>query len=168
MILENFINLIHWILSRFFNYNISQRLDYNKILIHCNQSVYYQYTVKSILKDSDEVGKIITLTDMTQFVTMLDALKVSQDEAQNVNEKLAGYKDMVYDIEKEKEIGNLLESIAKDQQIAMSNLIEEIRKIESCMDESFIDEISLIINNAKGNLQDVRNVVTSYMNYYEE
>jgi hypothetical protein len=128
--------------------------------------IYMGYSKKSIIKNNKLAGYIITFTDITELINMLDELNMKQSETVKANTKLSHYKEIVYDIEKEKEINNLLDEIANNQQKSMLELKCDIDDVKISLDEDFIQKISKIITNAKHDLQDVRKAVTAYMNYY--
>lgn len=128
---------------------------------------YFQYRVKEIKNEDLIVGYILTFIDVSELVSMIDDLENKQIEIIKVNKELNHYKDVVYDMEKEKEINNLLQEIAKNQQESMLILKSEIEKL-SIYSDDFYEEISKDIDIAKKDLKDVRKAVTAYMNYYNE
>ncbi|MCT4565331.1 MAG: hypothetical protein N4A68_13590 [Maledivibacter sp.] len=131
-----------------------------------DEIIYMGYSKKSIIKNNKLAGYIITFTDITELINMLDELNMKQSETVKANAKLSHYKEIVYDIEKEKEINNLLDEIANNQQKSMLELKCDIDDVKISLDGDFIQKISKIITNAKHDLQDVRKAVTAYMNYY--
>lgn len=155
-------------LASIFKDEISFRQAYSKKFIECSSEKerYLSYSYKQIIKDSKAAGYIITLTNITRLVLMLDELKVKQQESAKSNDALLKYKESVYEIEKEKEINALLEEIAVNQQYSMSLLKEAIGQLDNCEESDFIEVITEIIRRAKKDLADVREAVTTYMNYY--
>jgi hypothetical protein len=167
----NNINNIHIRhISLIFNKEIIIRKAYNKEFIKYlgKKSIYFGYSEKPIIEAEKVAGHIITFTDITGFINMLDELKQKQEETMKTNIKLSQYKDIVYNLEKEKEINSLLDEIANNQQKSMLELKGHMDKLKKCCHDDFIEKISIIINTAKDDLQDVRNAVTAYMNYYDE
>ncbi len=151
------------IIRKAYNKSFVKVLDYN---------MYFQYNKKEITDQGKTAGYIITFTDITDLITMLDNLKLKQDQTKNTNIQLALYKEIVYGIEKEKEINNLLEKIANNQQQSMLQLKMELIQLDKMIDENidnyFHITIRKTIENAKKNLFNVRKAVTEYINYYEK
>jgi len=144
------------------------RKAYEKSFIKVlNYSMYFQYNKKELLDGDKIIGYIITFTDITGLINMLDNLKLKQEQTKETNVKRAIYKDIVYEIEKEREINMLLEKIANNQQQSMKELKMEIKNLRKNMDSDFNANIVKTIEKAKENLTDVRNAVSEYMNYYE-
>ena len=113
-------------------------------------------------------GHIITFTDISDLIHMLDSLKIKQEEAKAANIKLALYKEIVYDTEKDREINSLLEEIANNQQQSMQKLKIEIENLSDNMDADFSKNIQKTIEKGKSNLLDVRTAVTEYANFYDK
>jgi hypothetical protein len=128
--------------------------------------MYFQYNKKEIMDGEKIAGHIITFTDISDLIHMLDSLKIKQEEAKAANIKLALYKEIVYDTEKDREINSLLEEIANNQQQSMENLKLEIENLRDNMDSDFSKNIQKTIEKAKSNLLDVRTAVTEYTNFY--
>ena len=154
--------------SQVFDKAIINRDAYNKQFIKYlgENSIYFSYRKKPLKENEKIVGYIITFTDITELINMLDELREKQEHTLKANTNLSHYKDIVYNIEKEKEIYNLLDEIANNQQMAMIKLKHDIDNLNDNIDDDFIEKIAEIIAIAKLNLQDVREAVTVYMNYY--
>lgn len=155
-------------LGELFNGAIQIREAYNKEFIkHLgNESRYFSYSHKRIGDATKSEGNIITLTDITSLMDMLDELKKKQVATAKTNKDLFHYKEVVYELEKEKEINNLLDEIAANQQQSMTALKADIQRMSGSQEQYFIDEVTKLIGSAKKNLQDVRSAVTAYMHYY--
>lgn len=153
-----------------FSNEVIMRSAYDKTLIKYinGNETYFQYNKKELLKANEIVGYIITFIDITELINMLDQLKIKQEETTRANSKLTKYKEIVYDIEKEKEINNLLSEIADNQYTSMRKLKENINLLRDNIDDDFYNKIADIIQHAKGDLHDVRKAVTAYMNYYDK
>jgi len=154
----------------FFKSKVIMRDDYNKKMVHIEGdiNICLGYQIKPIKTNRKIAGYIITFTELTKLVEMLDILKLKQEETLAANEKLSLYKDIVYGVEKEKEISTLLNEIAENQYKSMVELKEKIEKLEVLENSEFIENISEIIIEVKEDLQDVRKAVTAYMSYYDE
>ena len=128
---------------------------------------YFQYYKKEIFDKGKIAGYILTFTDITELIAMLDELRSKQDETSKINRELITYKEIVYGIEREKEINTLLDEIVGSQQKAMHDLKGKIEKL-NIEDDNFIEKTEALITDAKSDLKDVRDVVTAYVNYYDE
>lgn len=132
------------------------------------QDIKYFHHNEKTIEDKDGVaGYIHTFTEITPLIAMLDELKKNQDETTRINDELLKYKEIVYEIEREKEINNLLDEIANNQQKSMGELKNNIEALDF-EDESFVGFIDKLIETAKEDLSNVRAHVTTYMNYYSE
>ena len=129
--------------------------------------LYFQYNKKEIFHKEILAGYILTFVDITELISMLDELSLQQEKMSKMNVELSRYKEIVYDIEKEKEINSLLSQITENQQRKMLLLKNKIEKL-NVNDENFIDKIENLIMKAKSDLNDVRQAVTVYINYYDE
>ncbi|MFA9399258.1 MAG: hypothetical protein ACERKV_13470 [Clostridiaceae bacterium] len=136
------------------------------IKIRGDQTLYFQYHKKKIFDKKNLAGYILTFVDITDLISMLDELSLQQEKMSKMNVELSRYKEIVYDIEKEKEINSLLSQITENQQKKMLVLKKRIEKL-NVNDENFIDKIENLIIKAKSDLNDVRHAVTAYINYYD-
>ncbi len=127
---------------------------------------YFQYQIKEIKDKGKVLGYILTFTDITDLIAMLDELSNKREEISAKNAELMKYKDIVYAIEREKEIGTLMDEIAGTQQRAMLELKDEIENLD-IYDEKFVSKIDELIVEAKADLKDVRDIVTAYVSYYD-
>jgi len=144
------------------------RKAYDKSFIKVlGDDLYFQYNKKEIINKNSIAGYIITFTDITDLINMLDNLKIKKEEANSINTQLALYKEIVYDKEKEREINILLQEIANNQQKSMQILKKEIGYLRKNINEDFKVNIEKAIEKAKEDLFDVRSVVSKYINYYD-
>lgn len=128
---------------------------------------YFQYQKKALFDKGKLAGHILTFVDITDLICMLDELHEKQEELATINTELMKYQEIVYDIEKEKEVNHLLGDIANNQQKAMVELKEEIQAL-ALDDEKVMEKIETLLIKAKIDLKNVREAVSAYMNYYEE
>lgn len=156
-------------ISLIFNRSTMIREAYSKQFIKYigERILYFGYSKKPIIENQKVEGYIITFTDITELINMLDELKMKQAETVEANTKLSRYKDQVYGIEKEKEINTLLDEIANNQQKSMLELKAALNNLKGSQEDEYVENIAKIITTAKHNLQDVREAVTAYMSYYE-
>lgn len=140
---------------------------FKKVLkIQENPPLYFQYSKKNIYDKKNLVGNIITFTDISQLINMLDQLEKKGEEIFKINTKLIKYKEKVYEVEREKEINMLLNEIAQNQEKSMLELKISIEKL-NLNNSNFLNEINKCIHVAKSDLKNVREAVTAYINYYE-
>lgn len=145
---------------------IRNAYDKDIVKVYGQEVLYFQYSCKEIFDKAILAGYIITLTDITRLIAMLDELKISQEEIGKVNNKLLKYKEIVYDLEREKEINVIFSDIANNQYKAMQRLKQQIEAVD--IGDCFVEKIDEIIKAAKNDLKDVRHAVTNYINYYDE
>lgn len=156
-------------IESFFIERSTIRRAYNKSFVKLvDNNIYYQYSKKEIMNRERLAGYIVTFTDITELVKMLDKLKLKEEETNNTNIKLSIYKEIVYDTEHEKEINNLLTDISRNQQKSMHELKVEIELLIENKDGKTNEKIQETIKKAKDSLLDIRNAVTEYRNYYEK
>ncbi len=150
-----------------FAIEIKTKTAYNKSFIQVGQDRYFSYRKKDIKNKIEVVGSILTFIDITELIQILDELSEKQNEMKKLNKVLEGYSQVVYEIEKEKEISNLLDEIANTQEKSMLIIREDIsRIIKTQYNDDFINEIDRIIANAKQDLYEVRRAVSTYRDYY--
>lgn len=122
----------------------------------------------SQLKDKMTViGTIITFVEITELIAILNELKVQEAKTRSSNEKLKEYKEIVYDLEKEKEINTLLEEIVTVQE---KNMFEVLGRIDNCEskihDKHLTEYLDETIARIQSNLSEVRKAVTAYSQHY--
>lgn len=162
------LNIEH--LDCIFTKPIKTRQNYGKQFIEFSddKNMYFQFVKKKIIDNDLIVGHIITFADITDLIVLLDELKERQVESVRINSELLRYKEIVYDIEKEKEITLLLEEIANNQHRKMVELRNKIIATKDFQGSDFPDSISSLIFTAKEDLTYVRQSVTTYMNHYKK
>lgn len=144
------------------------RNDFSKqfIEVASENTLYFHYHKKALLNKKEIVGYIMTFVDITHLISMLDELSENRERSKKTNLELDRYKDIVYEIEKEKEINILLDEIANNQQKSMYILKNNIEKL-NINEQCFLEDLDTISEKAKLDLSDVRKAVTSYINYYD-
>ncbi len=152
-------------IASFFNCQIKIRKGYDKTFIKTveDESVYFYYTIKQIYSDKGKSVVVVTFLDFTGIVELLDELKNRKDTVNKANQRLLKYKDRVYDLEKRREIYNLLDKISEEHNVSMQKLKQEIEKLDVA-DSEFITKISAVITSAKYDLKNVRELVSFYRN----
>jgi|LGVF01.2.fsa_nt_gb hypothetical protein len=157
-------------IENIFNNETIKLSDYSDKVIQYhdeNRYRYFSYGEKEIKNNSVSSGSIITFTDISKRIEILEELKIQQIKSEEINNKLVDYSKKVYRLEKENEINVLLEEIARTQQKSMSELKKRI-EFEINKNEGMQQNLGEIIIEAKDNLRDVRKAVSVYMEYYGE
>ncbi len=140
-------------------------VDREMIVLGHDRKTYLSFTKKEILKHNQIAGYIITFSDMTYMIELLNELEMKELETQITNDELSAYKEIVYEVEKDKEINYLLTEVARNQQASMKRLRRDILELAD-IEQGFIEAITDIIKDARNDLQEVRKVVTTYRTYY--
>lgn len=145
------------------------RQDFAKqfIKVEGDTTAYFQYNQKSLKEKGQPVAYILTFVDISELVNMLDQIEAQHHQATELNNQLARYKEKVYELEREKEINNLLDEIADNQRKSLLILEEKIGQLK-ITDDSFDEQVEQLIFLAKADLKDVRQAVTTYIDYYEQ
>jgi hypothetical protein len=128
---------------------------------------YFQYHKKELYNKGKLAGYILTFVDITDLIFMLDELHEKQKEIAAIHTELIKYQEIVYEIEKEKEINHLLGEIANNQQKAMIELKDAMQELD-IDDATVTEQMEMLTIKAKADLKNVREAVSAYMNYYEE
>lgn len=154
-----------------FSGNIVEKWDkQGKLYIELtnNKEVYYFSYKERVIKNKNKViGNIITITDITKLINTLNSLERKKEEAEKANKELRDYSKVVYFLEKEKKINDLLEEIANLQEDKMLEIVSRMEKaIIKINDEDFEEYIDNTIDLANDNLNRVRKVVSTYKEYY--
>ncbi len=136
-------------------------------LTNDNNDIFFSYRYKSLLDKEQIIGYIITFVDITALMGLLNELEIQEQKTKETNQKLLAYKEVVYYLEKEKEINALLEEIINIQDKSMLQIIESIDDCAlSIKEKSFASRLDAVIELTERNLNDVRKAVTAYREYY--
>lgn len=127
---------------------------------------YFTYSLKPLTSNGKEVGGILTFTDVSGLVGLLERLNKEQKDSESVNKELKLYAKIVYQQEKEREIDALLKDIAQNQEISMLTLKDEMLNLQNKVGEAYENDIHQMIKMAKENLADVRRAVSTFRAYY--
>lgn len=153
-----------------FSGSIVHKRDHGVEYIQLNQDTAKRcFSIRcSQLKDNETViGTIITFVEITELIAILNELKEQEAKTRRNNDKLKDYKEIVYDLEKEKEINTLLEEIVKVQE---KNMFEVLGRIDNCEskinDKQLTEYLEDTISRIQCNLSEVRKAVTAYSQHY--
>lgn len=152
-----------------FAVTVTKREAYKKVFLHLDHphEQFLQYAHVDVIKDDRVVGKIVTFTDITSLIVSLDKLESEKKELREVHRQLSTYKEIVYAIEREKEVHHLMTEITKNQYQSTVTLKKEIQGLSKTMELTFIDDVEVLIKQAKSDLRDVRAAVSQYREYYD-
>jgi len=125
------------------------------------RAIYCQIQYKELYSGSDFSGRIITLTDITPYINMLNRLHENESALQKANKDLLKKKGQVYQLERQREISSLLQEISSKQYKSMLDLKEKIGML-SVEDPLFMNKVESLIMVAKKDLKQVRQAVSLY------
>ena len=94
------------------------------------------------------------------------SLEDQKQKSKEANAKLRNYSEVVYHIEKEKEINTLLEEIVSSREKEMQSLIN---RIDALIDNEgdFVEQVDPVIRFNQKILEDVRKAVSTYRKQME-
>lgn len=140
--------------------------DKNYLEIYVENKKYFSYFYKDIKNKGKSIGVILTFTDITYLISMINKLKEKKKNSECINNELNQYSKIVYRLEQEHEINLLLKEIATTQEKSLIKLKDQINNIINNNLDNFEENIDIMINSCKKNLSDVRSAVSKYMEYY--
>ncbi len=130
---------------------------------------YYQVIEKKISRKGKRMGMILTAIDITDLEEMIYLLDIKKSELELINKNLIDYSDVVYYLEKEKSINNLLEEITQGQTLATQNILESFESIdESESNDTLLNSVEETMRLCNKELSRVRHAVTTYQKIYGE
>lgn len=134
---------------------------------HNKAKRFFTYKKGLLREGSNEIGYIITITEITELINLLASLEAKRERSKEANKKLEGYSKVVYGLEKEKEINALLEEIIMSSEEQMKHLAQVICDTKHKMDDACFEEcIDLAIQKSNEILEEVRETVSAYREYY--
>lgn len=134
--------------------------------LHYVNSDYYFLHIHDHLKDGGQIiGHIITIIDITDLVSLLNSLEDKKQKSKEANLALKKYSEVVYHIEKEKEINSLVEKIISLKEKEMHKLIDMIDSLIKD-DSDYKGEIDSVIEFNQTILEDIRKTVSAYRQHY--
>jgi len=132
-----------------------------------NHERYMDCQVKEIRLGKRLVGRTLVISDITDLISMLDIQAGQKARLEAVNQKLDHYSNIVFDLEKEKEISSLLTGITQTQEQFMESFRQRIKALEQMgRGKRFDSRVKALIEDAKNNLAGVRHTVARYRRYY--
>lgn len=136
------------------------------VKLHNADADLYFLHIHDHLKDGAQIiGHIITIIDITDLVSLLNSLEDKKQKSKEANLALKKYSEVVYHIEKEKEINLIVEKIISLKEKEMHKLID---MIDSLIKDSsdYKGEIDSVIEFNQTILEDIRKTVTAYRQHY--
>jgi hypothetical protein len=136
------------------------------VMVEIESGFQYFKHHRNYLKDDDKtIGYIITVIDITDLMKIIHDLEEKKQKSKEMNDKLKSYSEVVYYIEKEKEINKLLEEILSSREKDMQSLISMIGDLAE--DKSnFKEKVEETILFNQKILEEVRKTVSVYRRYY--
>ena len=132
-----------------------------------NTRYYFNYKIRALYKSNTELGSIVSFTDISELIKMLNILEDKKRQSKEINKKLNKYSKVVYSIEKEKEINKLLEKIVFSREEQMEELAKIINNAKDKIDDKLFEEyIDKAIYKSNQILEDVRETVSKNREYY--
>lgn len=132
-----------------------------------NKTNYFAYKIGK-LQDSDRIiGSIMTITDITDLIELLGSLEDKKEKLKRANEKLQNYSNVVYHLEKEKEMNNLLEKVILSRDAQLNELSQLMNYAKEHLEDTrFVQCIDEAITKSNAVLEEVRATVSAYREYY--
>lgn len=135
-------------------------------LMDGEDNYYLGHQVDTLKNNEELIGYIITIVDISELVELLKQLREMELQAKEVNEQLANYAEIVYNVEKENQINILLEKILSTREEDVERLIDQINELiesENYDDEKLMQErIDHVIKYNQQIIDEVRKTVNSY------
>ncbi len=149
--------------------DMTRTRQYNIQVFTPKKDRYMDCHSKPIWQGTKQVGQMIIFSDISEHIRMLDRRAAQKKEFEAVNKKLHQYSNIVFDMEKEKEISLLLGDITGTQQVFMDEFRKRVTALSRDLDggqDRFNQEVDAILFRAKSNLTHIRNIVAKYRSYY--
>lgn len=125
---------------------------------------YYDHSVTPL---KDRTGHILTFTDITDLMALLDTLETKKKQAEAAHAQLSGYAKVAYHVEKEKAINRLLEAVVGSREKQMVQLAQKIETAGAHIGEAAFERaIEAAMAESNALLASVRDTVTQYRAYY--
>lgn len=144
------------------------KYDRECIKIDTDKNTLYFTYKQSALKNGEKImGYIISITDITEIMDLIQSIEERAKQTQENNLKLKDYTKIVYELEKEKKINTLLDEVIKNIDSELKRLAEQITKLQTCLDDrEFETLVDGVINTNKDILYDVKKAVAAYKQHY--
>ncbi|WDP84411.1 MAG: hypothetical protein HUN05_03980 [Desulfobacter sp.] len=132
-----------------------------------NNGRYMDCRTKEIRQGKRLVGRALVICDITDLISMLALQADQKARLEAVNQKLGQYSNIVFDLEKEKEVSSLVTNITQTQEQFMESFRQRIKALGQ-MEQGggFDSQVETLIEDAKRNLAEVRDTVGRYRRYY--
>lgn len=141
--------------------------DKSVLKIGHQTSAYLQYRIKKLYDKQAIIGYMISFEDVSPLIKRLDTLQKNKLAITRKNHQLTSYKEDVYQLERNRQINQLLDDILNEQRSALQALSVGIDQLD-CNKTSFVSDITHLITIAKRNLKNVRRAVHIYLNPTDE
>ncbi len=129
-----------------------------------NDQRYFGYKQRPLTDEGMVIGTMMTFTDMTEIMAMLEQLETQKKASEKANNQLKHYAEIVYHLEKEKRIKDLLEEVLANRETEMDCLRNKIETLKE-LPEGFEQLIAEVIEYNREILEGVRKTVNTYRDY---
>ena len=142
------------------------REEYIIASIHGKKN-YFTYTKGVLGEPCGNSGYIVTITSITELIELLISLEEKKGKLKLANKQLSNYSNIVYHVEKEKEINILLEEVINSREEQMKHLSRIIGDVREKVDEAHFEErIDTAIDECSDVLEKIRETVSACRDYY--
>ncbi len=125
---------------------------------------YFKYTNREIKHNDEVVGFIITISDINNIIGNLTYLEDKINKTKNITKQLEERSKVVYDIEKEKEINNLLDKIVFNKKKEINNLMDMLQNLKINIEK---DEFEDLLNDTLKYNEDLLNNIRYIINEFK-
>jgi hypothetical protein len=122
---------------------------------------YFFLQIKPIMEDGMLKAHLISVSKVTELMAMINTLKDKEHEANQLNKKLMHYSQIVYDVEKEMNIQNILNKV---MDIEGKRINQLLAMLETLKDNPH--NIGRAIELNKKILEEIRSAVGAYRTYF--
>lgn len=147
---------------------VNGKLGNNYIQLELEEKTkYFSYKNKELKDEERLLGYMVTITDITHILDLVNKLELNNREYIETNKRLSNYSNVVYQLEKEKEISILLEEIITTREKSMDDLVLMIDDLENNLDNNeFQSKLNKAIRLNIDILSEIRRAVTAYREHY--
>jgi len=140
--------------------------EYLELILN-EEKVYFEYLMTELKENDQLIGYILTFMNITELLNLLMSLEEKKKESERIHHKLTNYSEVVYHLEKEKEINKLLEEIITSREKQMTYLSQMVNDANVKLDDHMFEKyIEVAINKSNEVLEEVRDTVSQYRAYY--
>lgn len=140
--------------------------EYVQIVLN-DKSFFFNIISRKLSKDNTFLGTIYTIVDISDVMKLLFKLEEQQQKSITLNSQLKNDSEIVYQLEKEKEIKKILDEILLTRDREITSLINNVNQlIRQETSHDCLNKVDDVIQQNAQILDNVRAVVSSYRTYY--